>query len=184
MTMMARRIPAEPGPPVRIGRSFACVSFVSAYRGTASLASVVFGLMMGRGQWSSRAGGSFSISLRLAGLAGIGIWFILTFPLSFNIEHYRETGSRQDTPITVTSYDTDSSAHTNLSAGRSPFSFTSASLLPDGAHSSYPTIFDHDCRLRLLLVPIMECSFRVSLQPWGRFQSPVSRTGRHLSTQS
>jgi hypothetical protein len=49
MTMMARRIPAEPGPPVRIGRSFACVSFVSAYRGTASLASVVFGLMMGRG---------------------------------------------------------------------------------------------------------------------------------------
>ncbi len=102
MTMMEKRIPAEPGPLTLLRRSLAFISFLFAYRGSASLASVVFGLMMGADSgpfgWEV-----FSVRFGLAGLARIIIWSTSLFFCSLSIEHYRETGSRQDTPIIVTS---------------------------------------------------------------------------------
>ena len=102
MTMTERRIPAEPGPPTLLRCSLAFVSFVFAYRGSASLASVFSGLMMGADHGPS-GWEVFSVRFGLAGLARMIIWSDSLFFCSVSIEHYRETGSRQDTPIIVTS---------------------------------------------------------------------------------
>jgi hypothetical protein len=81
--MMVKRTWREPGLPEPLSLILHLFSFVSACRGSASLASVVFGLMMAGDH--GLAGRSFSVVLRLAGLAGIIIRLPFTF--SFVFQH-------------------------------------------------------------------------------------------------